>query len=346
MQPHDLAWAAGHIITFDGNTVLTYDADTEAPSWLSELDADVTALAASDRLLVVATTDNTVRGLDPKSGAVRWSHRLDGSILSVTVADDQWTAAFADTVTRGVDGQIVKTYPATGVQLVAFGPNDTLAVATAAGLSVVGEDGVAQAELDGITGVVAAPAGGWYVTAGPKMFHLDNEMDTVGGTQMSDTIFSVPCVSPSGRYVAVRVDDDYLAVYTTDGLQQAGWVAYKERTIGAVVFGPKDWLGVAVGTGHANKIHLGAGMICRTDEHPGRPRSSWMLSFKAVDEHWAASAPETAGGIGPAEHPITPATADAPDEDEPTTPLQAIMGIVLTVAVLYGGYMLSEWLDW
>jgi hypothetical protein len=341
MQPHDLAWAAGHIITFDGNTVLTYDAETEAPRWLSELDADITALAASDRLLVVATADNAVRGFNPRSGAEQWTHTLEGAAFSVAVADDHWAVAFADTVARGEGAQIVKEYPASGVQVVAFGPNDALAVGTSSGLSVVGQDGVTQAQLDDITGVAAAPTGGWYVTAGPKLFHLDDEMDVIGGTQMSDTIFSMPFVSPSKRYVAVRVDDDYVSVYTTDGLKQAGWVAYKERTIGAVTFGPKDWLGVAVGTGHANKMHLGAGMICRTDEHPGRARSSWMLSFKAVDEHWGASAPEAAGGVGPAENPVTTATVDAPDASE-GSPAQTVLGLVVAAVVGVAVYFLMQ----
>lgn len=337
MQPHDLAWAAGHIITFDGDTLLTYDAETEAPRWLSSLDADITALAASERLLVVATADNMVRGCDPQTGNELWQHALDGVAFSVAANGTQWAVAFTDTVVRGDGATVGKSYPASGVCVVAL-RGDELAVGTAEGLSVVGSDGVGQTGLDNITGVAPAAKGGWYVTAGAKLFHLDAGLDVVGGAQMSDTIFSMPVVSPSGRYVAVRVDDDYVSVYTTNGLSQAGWIAYKERTIGAVVFGPKDWLGIAVGEGHANKIHLGGGQICRTDEHPGRARSSWMLSYKAEDAHWGAA---PAGGVGPAEVVAAASGVDGEDEEAPS-PAMAAVGVVVAIAVGIAVYFMMQ----
>ena len=335
MQPHDLAWAAGHIITADGDTLLSYDAETEAPSWLDTLDSDITALAASDQLLVVATADKVLRGCDPKTGKEIWRSTLGGAAFSVAVIHIHWAAAFTDTVVRGDGASVGTSYPATGVEVVALGPNDALAVGTAEGLSIVGSDGVAQAGLDNISGVTPAPGGGWYVTSGHKLFHLDAELDVAGGAQMSDTAFSMPVVSPSGRYVAVRVDEDYVSVYTTNGLSQAGWIAYKDCTIGRVVFGKKDWLGVAMSAGHANKIHLGDGMICRTDEHPGRERSSWMLSYKADDDHWGSAA---IGGVGPAEA-TAPAAED--DDDEPT-PAMAVVGVLVAIVVGIAGYFLMQ----
>lgn len=335
MQPHDLAWAAHQIITFDGDTLLTYDGDTEAPRWLSALDADITALAASDQLLVVATVNKVLRGLDPQTGTEIWRHSLDGAGFSVAVLGIHWAVAFTDTVLRGDGANIGKSYPASGVEVVALGPSDALAVGTIDGLSVVHPDGVAQTGLDNISGVAPAPDGGWYVTAGHKLFHLDAALEVAGGAQMSETAFSMPVVSPSGRYVAVRVDDDYVSVYTTNGLIQAGWIAYKERSIGALAFGPKDWLGVAVGEGHANKIHLGDGSISRTDEHPGRARSSWMLSFKADEDHWG-SAP--IGGVGPAET-TSPAAADG---EEQGSPAMTVVGLVVAAVVGVAVYFLMQ----
>ncbi|MGK0362303.1 MAG: hypothetical protein ACI9U2_004624 [Bradymonadia bacterium] len=334
MQPHDLAWAAGQIITFDGDTLLTYDADTEAPRWLATLDADITALAASDQLLVVATDDKALRGCDPQTGTEIWRHAIDGAGLSVAVEGIHWAVAFTDTVLRGDGANVGKSYPASGVEVVALGPSDALAVGTAEGLSVVRPDGVAQTGLDNISGVTRAPDGGWYVTAGAKLFHLDEALDVVGGAQMSETAFSMPVVSPSGRYVAVRVDDDYVSVYTTNGLKQAGWIAYTERSIGAIAFGPKNWLSVAVGDGHANKIHLGDGMISRTDEHPGRERSSWMLSYKADDDYWGAS--QAAGGVGPTE-------ATAPEaSDAQGSPAMTVVGLVVAAVVGVAVYFLMQ----
>lgn len=343
MQPHDITWIAGQIITFDGDTVLAYDGDSEAPTWLKTLPAPITAIAGRDTLLVVATADGKVTSFQAERGTIRWKADLDGPAHSLAVGPGKWAAAITDTVVEGKDGAIVETYPASGVEVVAYNAAGDLAVGTAQGLSVVTADGVVQAGLDDISGVAAAPGGGWYVTAGQKMFHLDAELDTAGGTQMSDTAFSVPAVSPSGRFVAVRVDDDYVAVYATNGLPQAGWVAYKERTIGGVCFGEKDWLAVAVGDGHANKMHLGAGMICRTDEHPGRNRGSWMLSYKAEEAVWqGASAGGVEGSASPAA-PSAPAAEDAAGEGEgESNPVATVVGLIVAAVVGYGVYVMLQ----
>lgn len=338
MQPHDLTWTANHIITFDGDTLLTYDGETEAPSWMKTLRGRVTAIAGAGDLLIVAT-DGAITGFHADRGTVRWTASVDGAAHSLAVGPGKWAAAIDDTVVEGVAGSVEATYPASGVEVVAYNPAGDLAVGTAQGLSVVTADGVVQAGLADISGVCAAPDGGWYVTAGCKLFHLDAALDTLGGAQMSDTAFSTPVTSPSGRFVAVRVDADYVAIYATDGLKQAGWVAYKAREIGGICFSKGDWIAVAVGEGHANKMHLGAGLICRTDEHPGRARGSWMLSYKAEDALWPEVGADERAGIEPARDPGAVA---APGATAAGNPMATVLGLVVAAVVGVAVYFVMQ----
>lgn len=297
----------------DGPELLVYNGEDESPRWRH---------AGSGGLIALGITEDRIVSLTQEGKLTSWP--LDGAapLTELDLGDDPRALAVAADGTAAVAlaGEVAvaapdgarRALPIAGVTALAWsgdgarlavgGDDGRLRIApTAAG------DGAAPAaespELGApIRSVAWNPAGFWIATAGEQVFRVD--ADGGAATRLTGAAGMEPdavACSPDGALVGLRLDARTVAVLALPSKDTVASLQYLDREVVGLGFGPAPWLGVALDRGDGNKINLRTQAVHRTDPHPGRERTRWLISASIDPAALPAGRPARAPASAPAE---------------------------------------------
>jgi hypothetical protein len=120
--------------------------------------------------------------------------------------------------------------------------------------------------------------GFWLCAAGERVFRVE----PAGGSSSSlaRTGSQQVACSADGGLIACQTALGEVKVLALPDCAVVGTVAYADRSVAGLAFGPDTWLGVGLDRGDGNKINLATGACHRTDTHPGRSHNSWALDVQ------------------------------------------------------------------
>lgn len=265
----------------EGSDILAYNVSDEAPAWISERPAAVLGIVAVGAEIVSLDAEGRVVGHDPQTGEVRWEQGPFGAGGKLGASlDGLWAAAVGMAVHIGRGNAVVRTIalgdPA--VVAVAFS-GDVPAVGYADGrirMFPEGADAITRQAFEPLTDL-ASDTDAVLMTGDTHMGRMPPEGKGSVMVSYGDGLTGV-VRSASGAIHAVRVGDRYVAAHGNEGADDLGMLRYVDRVAGGMAIDPTGCLWVACGEGHANKLDLTkASSMSRTDAHPGRPQSSWLV---------------------------------------------------------------------
>jgi len=274
------------LVLADGAEVLVHAGDDESPRWRRALDEEVAAVGATDDAVVALTASGKLAFWREADGEPIGEVALAAAPGALAVGPGAVCAvALGEEVTVvGQDGAR-RALPIAGATALAWsGDGGRIAAGNGEGRVQVlsAEDGavIGSAELGVPVRSLAWNAGGFWIAAGgEQVFRLDEG----GGeyAQMTRAPGMAPdCVacSADGALVALRLGPTRVLALVLPSKDTAATVEYVDREVVGIGFGPAPYLGIGLDRGDANKIDLRTQAVHRTDPHPGRPRTRWLLS--------------------------------------------------------------------
>ncbi len=316
------AFGPGAAVCSDGKDLLAYGPADEAPLWKKALAAPVAALVtAGDHVLAIDARGTLVR-LAADTGAEESKVTFVGEPRALAAgAGDLFAVALEDSVVV-VDGDAQVTLAIAGATALAFSAK-LLAVGTeGGGLRIVdGEATVAVAELGGpVRGVVRHPGGFWLATAKDTVFRVNDDGEATPFLRASGRAPAAIACSKDGALVVVQTGERQVTVLAYPSKETLATASYPERNaIGVALTADARFLWIGIDKGDANKVDLDEHDIYRTDPHPGRTRSAWVLKVQ-IDKGVRARAKAPRA---PASAPVAKAANSAPTpaiaELHPTT---------------------------
>lgn len=302
LAPFDYAPNGEVIVCADGDELLVYDGESEAPRWRKSLGSP---------LVGVLAVPPYVAALD-ESGTFRWYLAEDGSPVvdpsNNTLVSERSVGASAWAIANAQWTNLAAVLTDEGVVLLPWGgqlrPLELEGRPTCVGVDVTGAN-VAVGASDGrltvfdgelavatwsselgspVQSVTWCSRGHWVAAAGPTIFsveELGNRAErwiSVGGTPESLTC------STDGQLLAWRAGAHAVQVLHCGSRKVLARVTYDREVIGQISFGPERWLGIGLAGGNANKINVVTQDVRRTETHPGRPPRSWVpgVMFSAI----------------------------------------------------------------
>jgi hypothetical protein len=287
------------IVCADGDELLVYDGESEAPRWRKPLGAP---------LVGVLAVPPYVAALD-ESGTFRWFLAEDGSPVldpdasklvsersvgapARSIANAQWTNLAVVLVEEGV---VLLPWAGEPRPLELEGRPTCVAMdVTGSNVAVGGSDGrltVFDSELavatwsselgSAVQSVAWCSRGHWVAAAGSTIFsvqELGNRAErwiSVGGEPET-----LAC-STDGQLLAWRAGAHAVQVLHCSSRKVVARVTYEKEVVGQISFGPDRWLGIGLAGGEANKINLVTQSVRRTETHPGRRQRSWVPGLLA-----------------------------------------------------------------
>jgi len=322
------------IVLTDGAEILVHDGDSEAPLWRhTEASAIVGVASLPDRVVSV-DSEGRVCWREARSGDEICQVQLDGTPRALAAGPSGEVAvALPESVAIMTAGQLDRHIAVDDPRCVAWNPEGKLGVGAGTGTGYQfgpGETNEFHADLPGPIGAIDwNEQGVWVMSVGHDLFRLSSEAlgkITSGPDDMP--IENVAC-SPGGDYIAIQLGSSLILILEYPSRETDSQVRYPDQTITGVRFGPHPWLGVGLGGGDGNKFNLDDGSTHRTDTHEGRTHNRWMVMVNATrSERDASDAPSSTGpGAG------------AADEEDEATPLQAVIGVMVLLAIIVALYM-------
>jgi hypothetical protein len=220
-------------------------------------------------------------------GRVAWRIDLEERPTALAATESgHWAAVHARGVTHGHGPNIQGLIELPGAVAACFRDEHTLAVLDESGrLEIHDLRGGARpivVSLQARCNSLAWSACGWWLVASEKGVH---RIDADGQNPLvylkwSGSPVSALCASPGGGLCAFVTDEHYVVVFGVVKDINCGAIVYPERVAHELEFGPNDTLGVGLGLGDGNKIHLRqAGGVERTDPPPDRPTNRWLIKL-------------------------------------------------------------------
>lgn len=275
----------GHVIvTCDGPEVLVYAGDDERPLWRVACEAPVASVGATATEVVAVDEAGVLARWARDTGASLGRTPLGASPTAFALgADGTAVVVCGEDVLVAARGASPRALPAKGIAAVAIdGRAARVAVAGGSRVRVYGVDGAffSASDFGDLARAVAwHPDGFWVVAAGDRLHRV--EPDGSGRAELTRVDATSPdliaCAADGGA-IAVRTGARSALLIEHPSGVVAGFVEYVDREVTGLAFGPAPWLAVGIDRGDANKINLQTGAVHRTDPHPGRARTSWVVA--------------------------------------------------------------------
>lgn len=275
------------LVTTDGAELLVHDGDTEAPTWMRTMSAPIAGVAnAGDRVVALAA-NGELAVLSAEDGAEVSKTSLDLLASGLAASKDKLAVLGGASVEIvGMKGERCASVDLAEPMSAAFDASgDRLAIGTADGDIAIARasDGVITGQVRNSGKVTAlayhARAKVFLASVGHTLMKVTPKDDGVDlePIMTSDKLdWSALAISEEGSILAARVDDHRVVLLSLHDYKLAGQITF-EREVGALEFGPDNFLGVALDRGDGNKVNLLTGAVHRTDPHDGRVRNSWFL---------------------------------------------------------------------
>jgi len=296
-------------------------AHRRVPAWKKTRPAKLTHVAiAGDVILALDEAGDLVR-FDAESGEEKGKAAFHGGPHALATGPGGVHAVALDDSVEIVDGDARRSIAIKGARSLALS-SKLVAIGTEDGkLHVVdGETTTAVGDIGApVRGVARHPAGFWLATAGDKVHKVDDDGAVATLTRAADCAPSAISISRDGSMIGVVIGPKtaIALAYPSKGTLLS--VTYQDRRALGLEFtddGRFAWVGMD--KGDANKIDLENEDVYRTDPHPGRTRTTWLL-IAHVDKAVRARA-KTAAAEGAAKKPIVASAASVPpgaDGDKP-----------------------------
>jgi hypothetical protein len=275
------------IAVADGAELLVYAAEDGAPLWRQTLKSKLVGLATTADEVVALDHDGKLVWWDAESADQHDRVEVEGDEFSALALDpDGLAAVLVDGTVEVIEpGEDPRTVELPGACSVAWsGDGGLLAVGSKEGkVWVLDEQDLKVDEPSvlgaAVTGIAWNSNGCWLVTAGERVF----ELDEAGGKQkllarLDGSELACLACSEEGDTFALRRDPGTVEALSWPAGETIGTVRYQDRKVTGVSLGPKPWLGIALDLGDANKISLRTESVHRSKTFEGRAHSSWMLS--------------------------------------------------------------------
>ena len=315
------------IVLTDGAELLVHDGESEAPLWRQTEPSDIVGVAALPNRVVSVDSDGWVRWRDARSGDELCQVQLDAEPRALAAsATGQVAVALPESVAIMTEGQLDRHIAVDDPRCLAWNPEGKLGVGSGTGTGYQfgrGETNEFHADLPGpIDAIDWNEQGLWVMAVAHDVFRLSSEaLGRITGGPEDMPIQNLAC-SPGGHYIAMQLGPSLVLILEYPSRETDSQVRYPDRTITGIRFGPHPWLGVGLTGGDGNKFNLDNGGTHRTDTHEGRNHNRWMVMVNATrSEREGAAGP----GLG--------AQVEADDEEE-ATPLQAVIGILILIAII------------
>lgn len=294
----------------DADELLVHDGDTEGPLWRESLTDEIVGVAIAGDEIIAVLDDGTVCRFT-------FLHRelpramLGASVRTFAVrADGTLAAAHAEHVSllRRNDlapaplyhrGVTALAWSADGARLlVAKTTDDTKHM-----LHLLdGASGEPQGEPRSLAQRVYAIAGspkGFLVATGDRVVRFTSpEAEPAPVTRAKDQLLTDVACSADGGRMAIQVARSQVVVLADPPADTLLSLEYPQRVCAGLAFGPKPWIGVALGGGDANKCNVDTGALHRSDTHPGRTHQRWIVmvggAFRAREAAAAKARPPAA----------------------------------------------------
>ena len=305
------------IACIDGKELLVYEPADEAPAWKKTRAAKLTHVAImGDLVLAIDDTGDLVR-YDAESGDEIGKTAFHGGAHALAVGAGGVYAVALDESVEIVDGDARRAIAIAGARALALS-SKLVAIGTEDGKVHVrdGETTVAVADIGApIRGLARHPAGFWLATAGDKVFRIGDDGEVATFTRAADCAPSAVSVSRDGSMIGLVIGPKTAIALAYPSKDTLLSVTYQDRKALGVEFtddGRFAWVGMD--KGDANKIDLENEDVYRTDPHPGRTRTTWLL-IAHVDKAVRARA-KAAAAEGEAKKPgVVSATSQPPPAD-------------------------------
>ncbi len=318
----------------EGQEILAYDARNESPTWRSRRKGEVLDVVALPGEFVVLEDGGRMCGLADDSGEERWSlDNLGANGKLGASLDGHWALVAGGVLRIGQGDKKLRSIP--------LDNQDAVAVAFAGDVPVVAyPDGVLLFFPESGGSVSRQSIDPVYDLASDRedvLVACDTHVARMPIEGRGQVLFSfehpitLVTRSPTGRILAARVGDAYVAAFADEGGTDLGMMRYHDRTVGGIAIDSRGSLWASCGEGHANRLDLDSpDTIYRTDPHEGRPRGSWLV---AMNVHAEAGKPNEA------------VAAEREVDNMNNMPLAARIGLsVFAVVVVIGGWLGLMWL--
>ena len=274
---NQFAYDARHIVIADGEEILAYDGESEAPLWRHAGPEPIDFVALGEGLVLALGRQGSLHRFT-RDGQARGTEALDGEARGLTAA-----AALTSKALHWLSptGSLRGTAAVAGGQCLAAG-GGFAAVGTDSGELWVFRDGAdsptSKAACGGaIHSVAWHPQRFWLVAVGTKVFRVDEAGAVSHFTSAGEHRPRFLCCSADGKHIGLALDDTTALVMEYPSKDTAGNATYGDRVITGLALGPSPWFGVGLDKGDGNKFNLETGATHRTDTHPGRPHNRWIL---------------------------------------------------------------------
>lgn len=278
------AWGteADDLVVGWGSEVNAHERETLARRWSYEAGRWITGIRNTDRVVILVDRDGLLTCLDRQSGRV--SGKVDCGRPATGLAatrKGRWAVLHEDGVTFGRFIEKPRYVKAARATAVAFSDrSDELAIAASNQLLLLDEKLRILNRLEfpsDLTGLAWGANGQWLVTLADRL-----ELVTPGLTRrrvvlrVNDGGFAGGVMSPTGQLIAFRIEDQRVAVFDLNATQ-LGLVKYLDREAKELEFGSSSLLGIGIGYGDANLIHLAEKRVSALKRPDGESTNHWYV---------------------------------------------------------------------
>ncbi|MDQ3037228.1 MAG: hypothetical protein M3Y87_32845 [Myxococcota bacterium] len=332
-----------------GSELLVHDGASEAPLWRRELDESIVGVdVCGDELVVLTEPGFIVRfGL---RGRELGRLSLGAPARSLAVAPSGWIAAtHEERISVLRRGDLAATdLPHGGVTAMAWSADGTkLLLGTRDGALIElrapswTEAREAISADTAIATICWSARGVWLVGSGDRVLRVEpGATETKPVTRASGQAITALASAPDGARFAMQLGDSTVVVLSDPPGETIAQLRYPERRACGIAFGPERWLGVGLDTGDANKLDITTGALHRSDTHPDRMHSSWLVAVSTAADQKIELEKKRAPSERPAKkHRAPPQSAplayDDPPADEGPSPWLVLRLVITGIAILF-----------
>jgi hypothetical protein len=281
------------LVATDAQEVFVCAAGDQNTQWTFATPSPIVGVRTTRDAILVLEASGILTRLQADNGSTLGQIELKAKChaLAATPAGD-WAAVTATGVIVGRRDAIVGRIDLPGATHAAWAiTDDRLAIADGKHVHLYDKSSrvATRAIEDAITGLAASAIGDWLVTTTHRLLLFSHDLSGATGlATLRDAQLSGGVVSPTGQFVAFRIDHDRVAVLGMK-VGQIGLISYPDREVGELEFGPHPELGIGIGQGDGNLMSLLHNQARRTDPPPDRQRNRWLIGVmmdgkKAAEE--------------------------------------------------------------
>jgi len=287
----------------DADELLVHDGDSEGPLWRESFGSDeIVGVAIAGDEIIAVLDDRTVRRFTflhrelPRSNlgaAVRtFAAKKDGTIAAASAEQvlllRRNDLAPVPLYHRGVTAL---AWSADGTRLLVGKTTDDTKHELLLLDGASGEPQGAPRALDARIYAMAATPKGFLVATGDRVVRFTSpETEPTPVTKAKGQLITDVASSPDGARVAGQIGRPQVVGLADRPRGTLLSLDYPQRVCAGVAFGPRPWIGVALGGGDANKCNVDTGALHRSDTHPGRNHQRWIVMVGGAFQKKAAPA--------------------------------------------------------